>query len=77
MILAGVRRNSGLVLDTQSFALSEIRGLLERFLNFGEYCFDKLVSFLLLSLYFKQISLGSSLRQKAYDYVKKQIAEVE
>lgn len=76
MILAGVRRTSGSAVDIGSVS-SEFRGLLGRFLNIGEYCFDKILSYAQLSHYFKQLTLSSTLKQKAFDYVKKQVQDVE
>lgn len=70
-----MRRNSGHVLDTSSFALSEVRGFLYRLLNVGEYCFDRILVYVLLSRYFKQVSLAMELRQRAYDYVRKQVLQ--
>lgn len=77
VLLAGIRRNSGLILDTSTLATGEIRSLLDRYLNVGEYFYDKLLSYLQLSRYFKVISFGDNLRRRAYDYVKKQVAEMD
>lgn len=69
IILAGIHRNTGLVFDTTSFSSADFRKWFGKYLAFGEICYDKAVSFLRLSGYFKQ-------RNLVIDYVSKQAEKV-
>ena len=54
IILAGVHRNTGLVFDTSLLSSGDFRKWFGKYLAFGERCYDKLVSLLRASGYFKQ-----------------------
>lgn len=57
IILAGIHRNTGLVFDTSNLSSIDFRRWFGNYLAFGETCYDKLVSFLKISGYFKQKNL--------------------
>ncbi|KAI5951392.1 hypothetical protein KGF54_004466 [Candida jiufengensis] len=57
IILAGIHRNTGLQFDTSHFNSIDIRRWFGNYLHFGEICYDKLVSVLKFSGYFKQRNL--------------------
>ncbi|CAH6720231.1 uncharacterized protein CLIB1444_03S07316 [[Candida] jaroonii] len=54
VILAGIHRNTGLVFDTSNLSSIDFRRWFGNYLSFGESCYDKLVSLLKYSGYFKQ-----------------------
>ncbi|KAI5963243.1 uncharacterized protein KGF55_003035 [Candida pseudojiufengensis] len=57
IILAGIHRNTGLQFDISNFNSIDIRRWFGNYLSFGELCYDKLVSILKFSGYFKQKNL--------------------
>lgn len=65
MILAGIHRNTGLVFDTSHLSSVDFRQWIAKYLAFGETCYDKFVSILRFSGYFRQKNL-------VVDYVEKQ-----
>lgn len=65
IVLAGIHRNTGLVFDTSSLLSVDFRRWFGNYLAFGETCYDKTVSLLKLSGYFKQKNL-------LYDYVSRE-----
>lgn len=69
VILAGVHRNTGLVFDTANFSSADFRKWFGKYLAFGETCYDRVVSLLRLSGYFKQKNL-------VFDYVSKEANRV-
>lgn len=69
VILAGVHRNTGLVFDTANLSSADFRKWFGKYLAFGEACYDKVVSLLRLSGYFKQKNL-------VFDYVAKEASRV-
>ncbi|CAH2354597.1 uncharacterized protein CLIB1423_17S02718 [[Candida] railenensis] len=62
IILAGIHRNTGLVFDTSNFSSVDIRRWFGNYLSFGESMYDKTISLLKMTGYFKQ-------RNLVYDYV--------
>lgn len=69
VILAGIHRNTGLAFDTSHFSSADFRKWFGKYLAFGEICYDKVVSLLKVSGYFKQKNL-------VYDYVSKQAEKI-
>lgn len=69
MILAGIHRNTGLVFDTSHFSSVDFRKWFGKYLAFGEVCYDRCVSILKASGYFKQ-------RNLVFDYVSKNAEKV-
>ncbi|KHC76102.1 hypothetical protein MGI_00679 [Candida albicans P75016] len=65
VILAGIHRNTGLQFDTSHFSSVDFRRWFGNYLLFGESCYDKIVSMLKWSGYFKQNNL-------IFDYVNKE-----
>lgn len=65
IILAGIHRNTGLVFDTSHFSSVDFRRWFGSYLSFGEGCYDRTVSLLKYSGYFKQKNL-------VLDYVSKE-----
>ncbi|OBA21215.1 DUF1748-domain-containing protein, partial [Metschnikowia bicuspidata var. bicuspidata NRRL YB-4993] len=59
IILAGIHRNTGLVFDTSHFSSVDFRKWFGQYLAFGERCFDRTVSLLRFSGYFKQKNITS------------------
>ena len=57
VVLAGINRNTGLVFDTSNLSSVDFRRWFGNYLNFGESCYDRLVSVLKMSGYFKQRNL--------------------
>lgn len=57
MILAGIHRNTGLVFDTSNFSSVDFRNWFAKYLSIGEACYDRCVSVLRYSGYFKQRNL--------------------
>lgn len=57
VVLAGVHRNTGLVFDTSRLSSVDFRTWFGKYLAVGEFCYDRLVSLLRISGYFKQRSL--------------------
>ncbi|AMD20925.1 HDR183Wp [Eremothecium sinecaudum] len=58
VILAGVRRNTGYVLNYES---SDLRNYIQKYLNWGEYFFDHLTELVKRSSYFKKQSRSDGL----------------
>ncbi|QBM89666.1 protein of unknown function DUF1748 [Metschnikowia aff. pulcherrima] len=52
MILAGVHRNTGLVLDTDRVSTTSYRRWLSKYLAIGEACYENFVSLLRVSGFF-------------------------
>ncbi|SGZ55504.1 CIC11C00000000480 [Sungouiella intermedia] len=69
IILAGIHRNTGLVFDTSNFSSIDFRRWFGKYLAFGEVCYDRVVSLLRASGYFKQ-------RNLVFDYVTKEASKV-
>lgn len=75
IILAGIHRNTGLVFDTAHFSSADFRKWFGKYLYFGEYCYDRCVSLLRLSGYFKQKNLVIDyMAKEANKFVKEQTA---
>lgn len=68
IVLAGIHRNTGLQFDTSHFSLVDVRRWFGNYLAFGESCYDKVVSLLKFSGYFRQ-------RNLVYDYVERQTSQ--
>lgn len=64
IILAGIHRNTGLVFDTSRFSSIDFRRWFGKYLAFGEICYDRTVSILKFSGYFKQKNLVLDFMQK-------------
>lgn len=69
IILAGIHRNTGLAFDTSNLSSVDFRRWLGKYLAFGEICYDKVVSLLRASGYFKQ-------RNLVLDYVGKGASKI-
>lgn len=69
VILAGIHRNTGLVFDTSHFSSVDFRKWFGNYLAFGEACYDRVVSLLRMSGYFKQ-------RNLVLDYVGKEAGKL-
>ncbi|KAI5904053.1 hypothetical protein K4G60_g3211 [Candida parapsilosis] len=73
IVLAGVHRNTGLQFDVSHFSSIDVRRWFGNYLSFGETCYDKLVSVLRISGYFKQRNLVlDNLRNAGAQYLKEQ-----
>ena len=73
IILAGINRNTGLVFDTSSLSSVDFRRWFGNYLAFGEAMYDKVVSLLKMTGYFKQRNLMLDfVSDKADDYLKQQ-----
>ncbi|KAF7580636.1 hypothetical protein FOB63_004574 [Clavispora lusitaniae] len=59
IILAGIHRNTGLVFDTAHLSSADFRKWFGQYLSVGEYCYDRCVSLLRMSGYFKQKNMSS------------------
>ena len=51
MVLAGLRRSTGLVV---AYEMSDLKNYIRRYLNWGEYLFDKLAQMAEKSYYFRK-----------------------
>lgn len=69
IILAAIHRNTGLVFDSSNFSSVDFRRWFDKYLAFGEVCYDRVVSLLRSSGYFKQ-------RNLVLDYVTKEASKV-
>lgn len=73
VVLAGIHRNTGLVFDTSNFSSVDARHWFGKYLDFGESCYDRVISVLRWSGYFKQRNLLlDSLTKEALNYLKNQ-----
>ncbi|KAI5958408.1 hypothetical protein CANMA_004252 [Candida margitis] len=73
MILAGIHRNTGLQFDVSHFSSVDFRRWFGNYLSFGESCYDKVVSLLRMSGYFKQRNLVlDNLKNAGAQYLKEQ-----
>lgn len=73
VVLAGIHRNTGLVFDTSNFSSVDARHWFGKYLAFGESCYDRVVSLLRWSGYFKQNNLVLDyVSTQAQNYLKKQ-----
>ncbi|CAK9435570.1 uncharacterized protein LODBEIA_P02970 [Lodderomyces beijingensis] len=71
IILAGIHRNTGLQFDVSHFSSIDFRRWFGNYLAFGEVCYDKVVSFLRMTGYFKQRNLVlDQLQDQAAQYLK-------
>ncbi|KAI5958096.1 hypothetical protein KGF57_002904 [Candida theae] len=73
IILAGIHRNTGLQFDVSHFSSVDFRRWFGNYLGFGEACYDKIVSLLRMSGYFKQRNLIlDNLKNAGAQYLKEQ-----
>lgn len=69
IILAGIHRNTGLVFDTAQLSSADFRKWFGKYLAFGESCYDRCVSLLRMTGYFKQKNL-------VIDYMSKEASKI-
>ncbi|RLV92668.1 Nucleolar pre-ribosomal-associated protein 1 [Spathaspora sp. JA1] len=72
IILAGIHRNTGLQFDVSHFSSVDVRRYFGKYLAFGEACYDKVVSLLKYSGYFRQSNLIYGFAQQASDRFKQE-----
>lgn len=72
VVLAGIHRNTGLVFDTSNLSLIDFRRWFGQYLSLGESCYDRLVSLLKISGYFKQRSFTDYLSKETDKYFENQ-----
>ncbi|PVH16304.1 uncharacterized protein CXQ87_004176 [Candidozyma duobushaemuli] len=73
IILAGIHRNTGLVFDTSHFSSVDFRNWFGKYLAFGEICYDRTVSLLRVSGYFRQRNLVmDNILDKGKSYLRQQ-----
>ncbi|CCG21197.1 hypothetical protein CORT_0A08120 [Candida orthopsilosis Co 90-125] len=73
IVLAGIHRNTGLQFDVSHFSSVDFRRWFGNYLSFGEACYDKVVSLLRMSGYFKQRNLVlDNLKNAGAQYLKEQ-----
>ncbi|OWB65334.1 hypothetical protein B5S30_g658 [[Candida] boidinii] len=53
-VLAGVKRSTGLTPNFDSIQDENIKGIGQKYLGFGEYCYDSSVAFMSASSYFQR-----------------------
>ncbi|EGW35222.1 uncharacterized protein SPAPADRAFT_58427 [Spathaspora passalidarum NRRL Y-27907] len=72
IILAGIHRNTGLQFDVSHFSSVDVRRYFGKYLAFGEACYDRVVSLLKFSGYFRQSNLIYDFAQRASDRLKEE-----